>query len=108
VLRIHGAGWHASTTRGRPPQPGARAQAAATKPATVVLDAGSVPLVDVTVADMLAQLRRDLARHGITLLPAREVGQVRDLVNRVDDADLPTVHRTIAEAVQAARLTPPG
>ncbi len=69
-----------------------------------VIDGRSSPFVDVTAATMLGELREDLARTGTTLMLAHEVGQVRDVLGRVDGT--PTgrhVYATVAEAVDAAR-----
>ena len=46
----------------------------------VVLDAETVPYVDVTAAEMPVQVRGDLDRKGIRLLVARDIGQVRDVL----------------------------
>ncbi|WP_245645358.1 SulP family inorganic anion transporter [Pseudonocardia acaciae] len=46
----------------------------------VVLDARTVPFVDVTAAAMLQRLRTDLERDGIRLAIAGDVGQVRDVL----------------------------
>jgi sulfate permease, SulP family len=47
----------------------------------VVLDAETVPAIDVTALAMLVQLADDLARDGIALVLARDLGVVRDLVS---------------------------
>ncbi len=46
----------------------------------VVVDAETVPAVDVTAVGMLVQLAEDLRRDGIELVLARDIGAVRDLV----------------------------
>ncbi|WP_433158309.1 SulP family inorganic anion transporter [Kribbella sp. CA-247076] len=70
----------------------------------VVLDAETVPFVDVTAARMLADLSRDLSRDGVTLVIARDVGQVRDLLHQADPGSGTTqVFRTVGDAVDAAR-----
>ncbi len=72
----------------------------------VVLDAETVPFVDVTAAAMLRQLSADLDRDGIRLVVARDVGQVRDVLA---NAGGPTVaFPTLDEAVAAMldRRTP--
>lgn len=71
----------------------------------VVLDAQTVPFVDVTAAEMLTQLRDELASQGVTLLLARDVGQVRDVLRQsdtTDDAGSRRVFATVEEAVEAA------
>jgi sulfate permease, SulP family len=68
----------------------------------VVLDAETVPTIDVTAVTMLVQLADDLRRDGVELVLARDVGRVRDLV-RLGDSPLriyPTV-RAAVDALQA-------
>lgn len=59
-----------------------RALAAERDVRAVVLDAQTVPFVDVTAAAMLQHLRTDLDRDGVRLVIARDVGQVRDVLAR--------------------------
>jgi len=73
----------------------------------VVLDCETMPFVDVTAARMLNGLAADLAKRGVRLLLAGEIGQVRDMVAAVSDhGRTPEYHRTVAEAVAAARTGP--
>jgi MFS superfamily sulfate permease-like transporter len=77
----------------------------------VVLDAQTVPFVDVTAAEMLTQLRDEQASQGVTLLLARDVGQVRDVLRQsdtTDDAGSRRVFATVEEAVGAATALPSG
>jgi sulfate permease, SulP family len=79
---------------------------AAVGPATraVVLDCASAPFVDVTAAEMLAQLSRDLGRDDVRLLLARSVGPMREELRAsgvLDDLGHP--YPTIDGAVTAAR-----
>jgi MFS superfamily sulfate permease-like transporter len=67
----------------------------------VVLDAETVPFIDVTAAQTLAQLRGDLERDGVRLLVARDVGQVRDVLRREDGEH--TVYPSVEDAVSRAR-----
>ena len=68
----------------------------------VVLDAETVPFVDVSAARMLEELAEDLRRDGVALVIARDIGQVRDVLRRAGaDAPLVQVHRTIQDAVDA-------
>jgi high affinity sulfate transporter 1 len=83
-----------------------RAAAAAPDVHTVILDLGTVPDVDLTAARMLRELREDLARDGTSLVYARDVGQVRDVLKVEDGAELP-LYPTVAEAVAAAAATAP-
>lgn len=50
----------------------------------VVFDLSSSPYVDVAAADMLADLREELAGRGITLRISNMTGEVRDLLRRSD------------------------
>jgi SulP family sulfate permease len=75
-------------------------------PATraVVLDAESVPVIDVTATGMLGELSDELAELGIPLLIARDVGQVRDILARAGVASLSEhLYPTVEAAVAAAR-----
>jgi SulP family sulfate permease len=69
----------------------------------VVIDAETVPFIDVTAATMLAALAEDLARDGVTLILAREVGQVRDLLS-VAEGGKPVIrtYPSVGAAVDAA------
>ncbi|HSK90106.1 MAG TPA: SulP family inorganic anion transporter [Euzebyales bacterium] len=66
----------------------------------VVVDAGSVPFIDVTAVRMLDELAADLRRSGIQLALAGDLGQVRDLIRLEvhDDAAL-LAYPTIQAAV---------
>jgi SulP family sulfate permease len=56
---------------------------------------------------MLNQLAADLGKRGVRLVLAAEIGQVRDMVAAVaGDGQAPEYHRTVAEAVTAARSGP--
>jgi MFS superfamily sulfate permease-like transporter len=66
----------------------------------IVLDAQSVPAIDVTAADMLTALNQELERRGVRFLIARDVGQVRDVLDHSDAADLgPILRRTVRDAI---------
>jgi hypothetical protein len=55
----------------------------------------------------LATLATDLDRQGVRLVLAAEIGQVRDMVAAVSSQDrTPQYHRTVHDAVAAARTTP--
>jgi sulfate permease, SulP family len=69
----------------------------------VVLDAETVPFIDVTAAEMLLQLRADLARDGVQLVLARDIGQVRDVLRRAGVEDDALVFRTVEDAVNRVR-----
>jgi high affinity sulfate transporter 1 len=67
----------------------------------VVIDAETVPFIDVTAAETLARLRDDLERHGVRLLVARDVGQVRDVLRRTGAEDEAAVFPTVEDAVKS-------
>ena len=67
----------------------------------VVLDAETVPYVDVTASEMLARLREDLDRRDVRLLVARDVAQVRDVMSR--EGAEQTVFSSVEDAVSRAR-----
>lgn len=72
----------------------------------VVLDAETMPFIDVTAAHMLADLDDDLHQQGVRLLIARNIGQVRDVLHHViDDAGLEHFYPTVQAAVDAAVMT---
>ena len=71
----------------------------------VVLDAQTLPFVGVTAAEMLTRRRDELASQGVTLLLARDVGQLRDVLRQSDTTDAAGPRRvfaTVEEAVEAA------
>ena len=83
--------------------------AAADGTRVVVLDCATMPYLDVTAARMLTQLAADLPRHGVQLVLAGEIGQVRDMVAAVTGhGRAPEYHRTVQEAVNSARTGPAG
>ena len=72
-------------------------------PRAVVLDAETTPSIDVTAAQMLADLAQNLRRQGTRLLVARDVGQVRDVLQRAEVPGIVVgVHPTVDAAVEAA------
>ena len=76
-------------------------QVEAVHPKAVVLDAETVPFVDVTAVTMLDELAQELHRQGIAFVFARNVGSVRDVVARAGDGSELPVYRTVREAVEA-------
>jgi MFS superfamily sulfate permease-like transporter len=79
----------------------------------VVLDAESVPAIDVTAVHMLAELSESLEREGVRLLVTGEIGQVRDVVRKAPTDTTPEgVYPTVQAGVQAAQqptdITSPG
>ena len=69
----------------------------------VVLDAETVPVIDVTAAETLLQLRDDLARDGVQFVLARDIGQVRDVLRRAGIDDEALLFRTVEDAVNRVR-----
>jgi high affinity sulfate transporter 1 len=68
----------------------------------VVLDAETSPFIDISAAEMLAQLASSLARDGIELRIARDIGQFRDVMRSVvPEAFHHEVFRTIDQALDA-------
>lgn len=71
----------------------------------IVLDAETIPFVDVTAARMLATLSEDLRRRDVRLLFARDIGQIRDVLQSViDDPAIIHVYSTVQAAVAAHSL----
>ena len=70
----------------------------------VILDAETIPFVDVTAAWMLVAAHDELQANGVRLVLARAVGQVRDILGCItDDDDLTMSYATIAAALEAVR-----
>ena len=68
----------------------------------VILDAETVPSIDVSAARMLGALAADLERDGVVLVVARDVGQVRDVLRRADGGpDAVRAFPTVQAAVEA-------
>ena len=59
----------------------------------VVLDAETIPFIDVTASRMLGDLSEDLRHRDIELLVARDIGQVRDVLRHV--VDNPSLQRYV-------------
>jgi len=84
-----------------------RAHAATKATRVVVLDAETVPAIDVSAVHMLAELTQSLEREGVRLLVSRPIGQVRDVVRHVATDTTPEgVYPTVRAAVQAAQRPP--
>jgi MFS superfamily sulfate permease-like transporter len=69
----------------------------------IVLDAESMPFVDVSAVRMLAQLGEDLEGRGVHLLVARDLGQVRDVVRRAAEGTTVRLYPTVDDALAAVR-----
>jgi MFS superfamily sulfate permease-like transporter len=76
----------------------------------VVLDAATVPAIDVTATSMLLELAAELRREGVELVLARDVGAVRDLVRLGSDEEeirsFPTVQTAVDELTKGSRDGP--
>jgi MFS superfamily sulfate permease-like transporter len=102
--------------RDRGPAPGERAvlrqadavRAHAAEPSVraVVLDAETIPYIDVTAARMLMQLGGDLEREDVRLVMARDIGQVRDVLRRAEGERLPRAYPTVRAAIAALTQRP--
>lgn len=70
----------------------------------MIIDAETTPFVDVTAARMLIAAREELRSHGIPLVLARDIGQVRDVLGCItDDGDPIASYPTIDAAVKALK-----
>jgi len=66
----------------------------------VIIDAQTIAFVDVTAVRMLDVLAGDLARDGVTLAIAHDIGQVRDMLQEGEVADTLRVYPTIDAALR--------
>ena len=100
VLRVEGGLFFANADTVR-----ARIRTRASQPGTkaVVLDAETVPFIDVTAATMLVELAAEVERDGAALLIARDIGQVGDVLRGVADGPPIRTYPTVEEAVDAVR-----
>jgi SulP family sulfate permease len=83
-----------------------RAHAADEHTKAVVIDAETVPAIDVTAGRMLIELGHDLRAQGKRLVLAREIGQVRDAIGHTGSGSaLPEIEHypTVRAAVAAVR-----
>ena len=66
----------------------------------VVIDAETMPFIDVTAAQVLDRVARELRADGVRLVIARDVGQVRDVLDATPgDSILDYAYPTVEEAV---------
>ena len=97
VLRIEGGLYFANAT---PVAAEIRSAAHRDDVYAVVVDAETVPFIDVTAAEILDHLARELQADGIRLVIARNIGQVRDVVGAaLGDSIIDTAYPTVDEAV---------
>ncbi|MET0928602.1 MAG: SulP family inorganic anion transporter [Aeromicrobium sp.] len=70
----------------------------------VVLDGETTPFVDVTGSKALAELRDELRRDGVTLLLAKDIGQVRDVFETSGTVpDEQTLFSSVDDAIRSVR-----
>jgi SulP family sulfate permease len=83
---------------------------AAAKPQEVtgiVIDAETVPFIDVTAVQMLSSLSKELDERGVRLVIARDVGQIRDVIESTDAVEgLKHLYPTVQSAVEALTEKP--
>ena len=70
----------------------------------IVIDAETVPFIDVTAAQVLDRVARELGADGVRVVIARNVGQVRDVIHAAPgdsilDASYPTVDQAVKQVV---------
>ena len=99
VLRVEGGLFFANADAVREQ---IRRHAASPGTRGVVLDAETMPFIDVTAASMLAELFEDLRRDGIQLVLARDIGQVRDFLGQMGEPTAPA-YPSVEAAVDALR-----
>ena len=83
-----------------------RAHAADEHVNAVVVDAETMPAIDVTAGHMLMELGDDMRAQGKRLVLAREIGQVRDEIRHTDSETAPSEienYPTVRAAVAALR-----
>jgi sulfate permease, SulP family len=101
VVRVEGGLFFANVDAVRD-----RLRAAASGPGVrgLVLDAESMPFVDVTAARMLYELTKSLDAAGVRFVIAEDVGQVRDVLGQAGDiAAFGRFYPTVQAAVDAVR-----
>ena len=73
----------------------------------IVLDASTVPAIDVTAADLLAELQEELQGDGVELLFAEGPSQVWEVIDAAGhNALLANVYPSVEDAIAAAEGTP--
>jgi SulP family sulfate permease len=103
ILRVEGPLFFANTDAVRDH---IRAHAADEHVKAVVIDAETVPAIDVTAGGMLLKLGKELQEKGKRLVLAREIGQVREELDHTDPGSaLPLLENypTVRAAVTALR-----
>ncbi len=67
----------------------------------VVIDAETIPVIDVTAVAMLRELAADFRRDGTELVLARDIGSVRDLLRLGPDGEAIRTYPTVRSAIAA-------
>ena len=70
----------------------------------VVLDAATVPYIDVSAAEMLAQSAEELSSRGAKLIVAGQIGEVRDVIRATGASTDLEAYPDLRRAVTAASL----
>jgi MFS superfamily sulfate permease-like transporter len=78
-----------------------RIRGAAAGHRAVVLDAETVPYVDLTAAEMLHDVAQELEHEHVALLIAHDVGRVRDVLARSGDDEPRAMFATVQDAVDS-------
>lgn len=74
----------------------------------VVIDAETMPFIDVTAAHALDQVVGELRSQGVTVVIARNVGQVRDVISATPgESILQSAFPTVDEAVRSVERARP-
>lgn len=73
----------------------------------VIIDAETIPFIDVTAVKMLSDLADSLEASGVVLALAHDIGQVRDLLPEDRVNARPRTHPTITDAIGALDGGPP-
>jgi SulP family sulfate permease len=67
----------------------------------VVVDAETIPAIDLTAVEMIRQVREELEARQVRLLVAHDIGQVRDLLGG-DSPEGTWSYRAVEDALRAA------
>ena len=83
----------------------ARVRAAAADAGTkaVIIDAETIPAIDVTAVQMLIEVTDELREREVDLVLAHDIGQVRDLLPSDERGTGPAVYPSIDQAIAAVR-----
>jgi high affinity sulfate transporter 1 len=102
IRRVESGLFFANADRVRQTLREAAAQSGVT---VVVLDAATVPYVDVSAAEMLAQSAEDLSTRGVSLIVAGQIGEVRDVIRETGVEPKLQAYPDVRSAVEAVSTT---